>query len=435
MRAVNLLPRDLESNRDFGGRTPLLVAAGGIAAVTAAAVVLFMSASGSVSDQTSQLESLEAAIASVPSPNQPAVAPAGITQERADRVAAFSAALTYRVPLDRLLRELAYVLPEDAWLTGLTAAGFAELGGRDRARSRNDRAGSDDPGSDLLASLGRSCAGSVRRDPVARPCAPDRQRAHRARCPAARAEGVRDEGEEEAHGRDLHHRRGPRERDTVKARIASLPPRAVLGIAVAAVLVYAIAVWFLLVAPKRADVAKAGDAVAAAQLRLADARLEARRPTRSGGTRVVDVMRLAKAMPSSADQAGLVLELDRLARAAGVTLESITPKDPVVADGSPTMIPVVVTADGSYRQITRFLNRTRGLVQVRHGAVRATGRLLTVQSVELSESNAKRFPFLDATITLNAFVYDGPIVPVAPPPLTTDSESSSTGATAAGSTP
>jgi Tfp pilus assembly protein PilN len=42
-------------------------------------------------------------------------------QERADRVAALSAALATRVPLDRLLRELAYVLPEDSWLTGLTA--------------------------------------------------------------------------------------------------------------------------------------------------------------------------------------------------------------------------------------------------------------------------------------------------------------------------
>lgn len=220
----------------------------------------------------------------------------------------------------------------------------------------------------------------------------------------------------------------------MKARLAALPPRALIGLAIAAVLVYAIAVWFLFVAPKRADVTKAADAVMAAQLRLADAKLEARRPARSVGTRVSDVLRLAKAMPSSADQAGLVLELDRLARAAGVTLESITPTDPVVADGSPTMVPVVVTAEGSYRQITRFLNRTRGLVAVRHGAVRATGRLLTVQSVELSESNAKRFPFLDATITLNAFVYDGPIVPVAPPPLPTDGESS-TGTTAAGSTP
>jgi Tfp pilus assembly protein PilO len=221
----------------------------------------------------------------------------------------------------------------------------------------------------------------------------------------------------------------------VKARITSLPPRALLGIAVGVVLVYAIAVWFLLVAPKRADVAKTSGEVMAAQLRLADTRLEARRPRRSGGTRVSDVLRLAKAMPSSADQAGLVLELDRLARGAGITLGSIAPKDPVVTTGGPTMIPVVVTADGSYRQITRFLNRTRGLVQVRHGAVRATGRLLTVQSVELGESSTKRFPFLAATITLNAFVYDGPIVAVAPPPLTTDGENSSTGATAAGSTP
>ena len=85
---------------------------------------------------------------------------------------------------------------------------------------------------------------------------------------------------------------------------------------------------------------------------------------RRGGPRVTDVLRLAKAMPSSADQPGLVLELDRLARASGVTLGSITPSDAVVgAGGSPTMIPVVVTADGSYRQITRFLNRTRGLVR------------------------------------------------------------------------
>jgi Tfp pilus assembly protein PilN len=128
MRAVNLLPRDLERNRDIGGRAPLFVVAGGVAAVTAAAVVLFVSASGSFSDQRSQLDSLEAAIASVPSPNRPAVAPAGIAQERADRVAALSAALTYRVPVDRLLRELAYVLPEDAWLTGLTAAASPSSG-------------------------------------------------------------------------------------------------------------------------------------------------------------------------------------------------------------------------------------------------------------------------------------------------------------------
>jgi Tfp pilus assembly protein PilN len=122
MRAVNLLPRDLERQRSDGGRTPVLLAGGGVAAVTAAAVVLFMSASGSVSDQRSQIESVEASIARIPATGQPAVAPGTIAQERTDRVTALAAAMSTRVPLDRLLRELAYVLPDDAWLTGLTAS-------------------------------------------------------------------------------------------------------------------------------------------------------------------------------------------------------------------------------------------------------------------------------------------------------------------------
>jgi len=123
MRAVNLLPGDLERQRaDSVGRTPLFVAGGGVAVVTAAAVALFVSASGSVSDKRGELESVEAAVASVPNTGQPTVVPAAVTQERADRVAALSAALTTRVPLDRLLRDLGYVLPDDAWLTGLTAS-------------------------------------------------------------------------------------------------------------------------------------------------------------------------------------------------------------------------------------------------------------------------------------------------------------------------
>ena len=122
MRAVNLLPRDLERQRSDGGRAPVLLAGGGVAAVTAVAVVLFMSASSSISDQRSQLESVEASIARIPAAGQPAVAAGTITQERTDRVTALAAAMSTRVPVDRLLRELAYVLPEDAWLTGLTAS-------------------------------------------------------------------------------------------------------------------------------------------------------------------------------------------------------------------------------------------------------------------------------------------------------------------------
>ena len=130
-----------------------------------------------------------------------------------------------------------------------------------------------------------------------------------------------------------------------------------------------------------------------------------------------------------------MLELDRLARSTGVKLGSITPREPAVNAGGPTAIPVVVTAEGSYRQITRFVRRARELVRFRGGKVRATGRLFTVQAVELAESNAKRFPFIDATITLNAFVYDGPIVAETPPPVATDEDDTSGESSAAGATP
>jgi hypothetical protein len=221
----------------------------------------------------------------------------------------------------------------------------------------------------------------------------------------------------------------------MKSRFAALPPRAVIAIAAGAVLVYALALWFLLIAPKRAEATTLVDDVIAAELRVAEARVKTTRP-QSAGTQVSDVLRLAKAMPSGADQPGLVLELDRLARSTGVELESISPREPVVSAGSPTAIPVVVTATGSYRQIMRFVRRSRELVRVRGGELRATGRLFAAQAVELTESGAKGFPFLDATITFNAFVYDGPIVPVAPPPSTTEeSEDTSTGASAAKGTP
>jgi Tfp pilus assembly protein PilO len=200
------------------------------------------------------------------------------------------------------------------------------------------------------------------------------------------------------------------------------------------VLVYAVALWFLLVAPKRAEATTLADDVIAAELRLADARLAANRP-QSAGPRVGDVLRLAKAMPSSADQPGLVLELDRLARSSGVKLDAITTRDPVQSPGAPVAIPVVVNAEGSYRQITRFIRRARELVRVRGGEVRATGRLFTVQAVELSESKTRRFPYLDASITMNAYVYDGPIVPVTPLPAADAGSDDSSGATAAKGTP
>ena len=121
MRAVNLLPRDVERTRSGSGRAPVFVLAGGLAAVTLATAVLVLSTSGTVSDHRADLDLVESEIAAATKSEQPAVAQNVVVQERADRVAALAAGLSTRVPMDQLLRQLAYVLPEDAWLTGLSA--------------------------------------------------------------------------------------------------------------------------------------------------------------------------------------------------------------------------------------------------------------------------------------------------------------------------
>ena len=122
MRAINLLPREEQRQGLGGARVPLLAAACGAAMVVVFAVVLVVSASGAADGLQADLEAVEAAIAAVPRGPDQAVSQATLAQERSDRVAALAAALSNRVAFDRLFREISYVLPEDAWLTGVAAA-------------------------------------------------------------------------------------------------------------------------------------------------------------------------------------------------------------------------------------------------------------------------------------------------------------------------
>lgn len=121
MRAVNLLPRDEKQPRLEGGRIPLLLAAGGVVVVTAGAFLIASSASGTADERRTELAAIEAALAQVPKPPGQALDQGVLAQERTDRVAALSAALTTRFSFDKLLREISFVLPQDAWLTGLKA--------------------------------------------------------------------------------------------------------------------------------------------------------------------------------------------------------------------------------------------------------------------------------------------------------------------------
>ena len=218
----------------------------------------------------------------------------------------------------------------------------------------------------------------------------------------------------------------------MRTRIESLSSRRLTIAAIGAVVLYAAVVWLVIVSPKRGEAADARAELAAAEIRLSEASATSNRPGNTG-VPVTDVFRLAKAMPASADQSSLVLELSKLAQASGVTLHVIAPQEPLAALGAPTLIPISVTVGGSYFEISKFVKRTQALVEVRNGKIEAKGRLFAVQSAELSESQTEEFPVLDAILLLHAYVYDGPIVSAEAPDLP-DEEVEPAGTSAAGST-
>jgi Tfp pilus assembly protein PilN len=123
MRAINLLPRD-DARRSGPQKPQWLVIVPVIGAVLLSAVfsMLFLSASGKVKDRQSQLSSLQAELAAIPTPDASKVQTQNaLASDKQTRINALNAALSRRVVWDRIFRELSLVLPSDVWLTNLSA--------------------------------------------------------------------------------------------------------------------------------------------------------------------------------------------------------------------------------------------------------------------------------------------------------------------------
>jgi Tfp pilus assembly protein PilN len=138
MRAVNLLPKDDGRQRGPSFRDNPLVIGGvvGTVLVTAVLAAMFLTASTSVADNQKHRDAVQAELAATPVPPPTVPGTSELEQEKNARIGALSAALAGRLAWDRVLREVSLVLPDDVWLSSLsasapvaasptTAAGFA----------------------------------------------------------------------------------------------------------------------------------------------------------------------------------------------------------------------------------------------------------------------------------------------------------------------
>ena len=211
-----------------------------------------------------------------------------------------------------------------------------------------------------------------------------------------------------------------------------LPPGALIGVIVGAVLVVGLAGWFLLVRPQGAKVKSLKSQAADVQARINAYNQQVAAARTAPKIEVADVYRLAKAMPDRMDMPDLVLEVSQLARDTGIRFDSITPQ-PWTVLGSYTVLPISVTFQGNFYNLADFLYRLRSLVSVHGGRLDATGRLFAVDTLTFNESTLK-FPNIQATLVLDAFVYGNGTPAPAPLPTPTTTPATTTTATTTTST-
>jgi Tfp pilus assembly protein PilN len=122
MRAVNLLPRDDASKRTKEQNAPIAVGLGLFLVVFVALATFYLQASAGVKDKQNALGRAKAELAVLPPlPSGPTAIETQLVGQQRDRLNALASALSRRVAWDRILREFATVLPDDVWLTSLSA--------------------------------------------------------------------------------------------------------------------------------------------------------------------------------------------------------------------------------------------------------------------------------------------------------------------------
>jgi type IV pilus assembly protein PilO len=199
-------------------------------------------------------------------------------------------------------------------------------------------------------------------------------------------------------------------------------------VAAGAILIAAVVGYFLLVGPKRAEAGHLDEKVAKANLDLRAAKLAARPKEAATKLKVADLFELAKAMPDRDDMPGIILELNSIAQASGIEFRAIAPQNEVNGDGY-RVLPISLTFQGNYYDLTDFLFRMRNLVTVRDGKLEAAGRFFTLDTLDMHEGEGG-FPKIEAKLTVSAYVYDtaakSAATLAAPPPPTTTGDTSAT---------
>lgn len=225
------------------------------------------------------------------------------------------------------------------------------------------------------------------------------------------------------------------------ARLAGLSKGGQIAVIAAVLLLVALIGYFAVIGPQRSTASSLQKQTAAVQAQIASNKSSAFSQALPA-VRSASVFRLATAMPTQLETPDVILQLDDLAQASGISFDQIQPgaasssssttlttPDPFAAE------PIQVAFSGSFYNLLSFLQRMRNLVRVENGSLYTAGRLFDVTNIQLQEG-PKGWPQISATLTINEFVPQStaPAAPTTPGSTDTTSTTTTTTTTTSDST-
>jgi Tfp pilus assembly protein PilO len=211
-------------------------------------------------------------------------------------------------------------------------------------------------------------------------------------------------------------------------------PKTLAAVVLGAVVVVTALAWIALVSPERSKVGKADEQIKSVQAQIDERKAALASPKANVHIKASDVFRLTRAMPDAADMSGILVVLNQVAAGHKLQFESLTP-GPLVTQTGFNVQPVTVVVQGRFADVSGFLGELRKLVRVKKHALAATGRLFSVDSVDLTAPDSKlSFPNVKATVMIDAFMFAGGVLATAPD-QSTSTPSASSGTVAAGANP
>ncbi|MFA5801001.1 MAG: type 4a pilus biogenesis protein PilO [Thermoleophilia bacterium] len=183
------------------------------------------------------------------------------------------------------------------------------------------------------------------------------------------------------------------------------------------VVVLMVAWYFLIISPKRSEVATADSELQRQQTKYDEDYAKVKRVTeeRSAARQTSgELLKLNKMVPADSQLPSLIVDLQQSANESGIYFMKIEPSDAIAGSDGNTIIPMELSFQGRFLEVNDFLYRVENYARMEGNDINIAGRLISVVSLTMKEPEIdtpdpddgvpKKFPNVLATLGINAYM-------------------------------